>query len=203
MARETMGWLDPRVRDGLGRKQILQLRKGETSEFMERHPEGKYVALSRYHKVAVMMCKNRLRNPWTTAVGDPLPATKLVHIYPKECDDVMYRQRFSILMFGVAAVDSARHDTVKLVLRKNNCYDNGTLWWEHAELVERTRTLMTVAKRYENERAFWKNWIKAIGKPIEGERFGTGDVLSKLTMTVTPSKGGVSEVHYGYKGAGI
>jgi len=179
---------------GAVRRLVLRLKAQDTSNYMERNEKGTWLAFSRFDEVAVLISATHKRNPWTNAWLEKVKPLQVVELYNRESDNYMYGQRFKLIMACVAPADDTYvDDIVKEVWERHRLFKNGLLKWTHGAKVEAQRQLNEAAYHFWGELdATFRPYALHVGKAIEGETFGKGNILEKLEVHVERTKGGIN-----------
>ena len=175
------------------------MRAQDNSRYVEVDPNGKWLAFSCYAEIAVLICRTRFRDGWTGAMGDKLPRLQVVDAYQRESDDLVYRQRFRLMMLCVAPTNDKwlmGMTVPEYVYRRHRLYTGGWLYWEQTEEQQVKQLLYKhaiefLATKQALQDALFRPYAHHLGEPIEGEKFGKGSILDRMEVKVT-QRGGLS-----------
>ena len=175
------------------RQTVMRLKAQDTSNYIETNEGRTWLAFSRFDEVAVLVSATHSRNPWTNAWGKKLKPLQVVELYNRESDNFMYGQRFKLIMACVAPADDTYvGDIVQEVWQRHVLFRRGLLKWTHQHKAEAQKQLYKEAYHFWGEMdATFKPYALHVGKAIEGETFGKGNVLEKLEVHVERTKGGI------------
>ena len=172
---------------------IPKLERGQTCEVLERDDPHSAFALSNHAAVAVLLCKNWLRDPGTGARGKRLPDTRLVHIYDRFQEGHEYQQGFDIIMWSLRCVDPAA-DSVRWVLLKRALIRKAALWFDRTEQQDKLAWMYEQARQFEEDGSYLRPYLFCIGKPVACERFGKGRLREALEIKAKRRGGQLHDV---------
>jgi hypothetical protein len=176
------------------------IKAQDQSHYVEVDPNGKWLAFSRYAEITGLICHTRFQNAWTRAVtGEVLPRLRVVHAYDKESDNIIYKQRFRLIMLCVAPINDRWTDGMSLVeyvWRRHKLLTNGWLHWEQSEYTKVQEILFKHAIDYWSIRqalqdSLFRPYAHHVGVPIQGETYGNGAILDRMEVRVTQQRGGL------------
>lgn len=175
------------------RQTVMRLKAQDTSNYRETNEARTWLAFSRFDEVAVLVSATHTRNPWTNAWGKKVKPLQVVELYNRESDNYLYGQRFKIIMACVAPVDDTYvGDIVREVWDRHVLYRGGWLKWTYGAKKEAERQLHKAARDFWAEMdVTFHPYALHVGKAIEGETFGKGNILTQLEVHVEHSKGGI------------
>lgn len=180
--------------------ELRRVPRERTGDVWQRDPLGNYLAFGDFHKVCAFLCKKRLRDRHTGALGVALPDMTLRHMYEYDLDDETYEQTFRIIMFGLAPKDQ-RYDPILTGRDLDRLFRWQMIHWNQLEYNDiLMNTIVPEVQAFMSDPACTlRNWAMAMGKPIASETYGDGALLSDLRTTVRRMKGGLFErkVHAG------
>ena len=176
------------------RQTVMRLKAQDTSNYIETNEARNWLAFSRFDEVTVLISATHSRNPWTNAWGKKLKPLQVVELYNRESDNYMYGQRFKLIMACVAPADDTYvDDIVREVWQRHVLFRRGLLKWTHGAKAEAQKQLYEAAYHFWGELdATFRPYALHVGKAIEGETFGKGNVLEKLEVHVERTKGGIN-----------
>jgi len=158
-----------------------RFKRDQTFEKIEVHKGGQWLAFSCVHAVICMLCENRAWSGGLLLKGQTAyPRFGVRHVYASEVDDQRKRQRYRVIMFGLGCPDHEA-DTVRLVWDRYKRWENGLLCWDHQEY-QAQRDIVEMHARSLNamDDICFRGHERVIGTPIEGETFGTGNVIEAI-----------------------
>lgn len=190
-------WRQERIRRAMPR-----LSAQNRTNLIEMDPKRRWIAFSRFDEVVTLISNTWFRtDPWTNTIGPKLPKLELVELYDKENDDWFHKQRFRLLMFGIAPANSAVGDAVRIVWQRHKWFNGGWLYTEQAEQREVQRRLALTVQEYWSEgralkEGLFKPYTFHVGMPVEGDTFGKGRIIERhereLEVRLNRQKGGIS-----------
>ena len=171
----------------------------DNSRYVEADPNGKWLAFSHYAEVTGLICHNHFRNGWTGAIGEKLPRLQVVNAYDRESDDVVYKQRFRLIMLCVAPINDACLSGMTVpqyVYGRHRLHIGGWTHWDKDEYQKVKELLYKHAMEYWSIRkalqdSLFRPYAHHVGVPIQGETYGNGAILDRMEVKVT-QRGGLS-----------
>jgi len=171
---------------------IKRVPRERTGNAIERDKRGRWVAFGDYHKVGIFLCENWVRDRLTGARGVTLPRSSLVDIYEKQLDDDQYAQSFLMCMFCLSVKDDPYAHIVKTHLWKERLYHCQMLGWNAAEYDDILHhTIVPAVQQYLSDPdGTLHNWLFAMGRPVESDTYGEGELLASPRVLAQHLKGG-------------
>ena len=171
----------------------------DQSLYVEPDPNGKWLAFSNFGDVTGLICHNHFRNGWTGAIGEALPRLQVVDAYDRESDNVLYQQRFRLIMLCVAPINDKwlmGKSIVEYVYRRYKLHNGGWTHWDKDEYQKVKELLYTHAMEYWSIRqalqdSIFRPYAHHVGVPIQGETYGNGAILDRMEVRVTQQRGGL------------
>lgn len=153
---------------------IAYSRKGHSRIVNEVAPDGRsWFGTTYLGKAALMMCETRLRDPWTGALGAPVPRMYVVEMHDKLIEEEGLGKVVRVVMFCLAAKGPS--NSAELGLFKSERFDHaGLAPVNPGEYAEKVALLTDLARVFENQRAKLEDMAPAVGITVEhmGGRHG-------------------------------